>query len=453
MRPTPVQEFADWVGGKAFGFAPESVVSSFALDSNSVKSGDLFLAIRGERVDGHSFIQAVLAAGAVGSLVEQVSPEPYILVSNLVDALAKLASHFRAEFHGPVIGITGSAGKTTTKELVASAISSMGPILKTPGNRNTEYTVPLLWAELLPGHRAAVVEMSMRGFGQVRHLAAFSKPTVAVVTNIGYAHMLQVGSRQGIADAKGELLEQLINEGIAILWHEDDFLESLKTKTSAKILTFGAENGSDCQFTEYRPLSWNSAWVAGDCCGHRWEAEIPAIGRHIALNAAAAVATAYTLGIDPALAAKELIHTQLPPMRMEIVEYQGGHILLDTYNASPPSMIAAIETLSELPVSGKRLAVIGEMKELGEYTKSAHESVGRSLAHSQIERVIFYGSAAEISLSTAVQSGMASDVLSLAYSIDDVKQFLNQVQPGDAVLIKGSRSLELERALDIGGTH
>ncbi len=453
MRPTPVQVFAEWVEGEAVGFAPEAVISDFALDSNSVKPGDLFLAIRGERVDGHSFIPSVLASGAVGSLVERASPEPYILVPNLVDALAKLASHFRSNFRGPVIGITGSAGKTTTKEFIGSAIRSLGPILITMGNRNTEYTVPLLWADLDPGHQAAVVEMSMRGFGQIRHLAEFSKPTVAVVTNIGYAHMLQVGSRQGIADAKGELLEQLTKDGIAILWHEDDYLESLKSKTDARILTFGALEGADCRFTEYHPLSWNTAKVAGDCLGHRWEAEIPAVGRHIALNAAAAISTAFALGIDPGLAAKELVHTQLPPMRMEIVEFQGGHVLLDTYNASPPSMIAAIETLSELPVQGHRLAVIGEMKELGEFTDAAHESVGKSLAASQIEQVMFYGSATEISLASALRSGMRKESLSMATSIDDVKQFLSQVEPGDAVLIKGSRSLELERALDLGGTH
>lgn len=453
MIPVRVAEFAKWLGGEATGFDPNDVIQSFALDSNSVRSGDLFLAIKGERVDGHNFVPQALAHGAIGSLVEREVHGPSIRVPNLVEALAKMANNYRHRFYGPVIGITGSAGKTTTKEFVAAAVSSKGPILKTAGNRNTEYTVPLLWAELTPQDQVAVVEMSMRGFGQVAHLAAFSEPQIGLITNIGYAHMLQVGSREGIADAKGELLEALPESGVAILWHEDDYLDRLKSKTQAKVLTFGVNDGADCRILGYRPLNWTSCIVEGTCMGTQWSARVPAVGRHIAINAAAAVLAAQVVGVDPVTAGQYLGNAVLPPMRMEVVEREGATYLLDTYNASPPSMIAAIETLSELPAIGKRRAVIGEMKELGVFTIDAHCRVGEALAKSQITELLLYGEATQDTYSAAIRSGFPESMITVANSIEEVATFLRRSEAGDVVLIKGSRSLELERALDWRTSH
>ena len=449
MKPTPVKEFAEWVGGEAVGFDPTVVISTFALDSNAIQAGDLFLAIKGSKFDGHDFVPQALSSGAVGTLAERHVPGPHILVENLVQALAKLATHFRSGFEGPVVGVTGSAGKTTTKEFVASALSPLGPILKNPGNRNSEYTSPLLWTDLQPGHQAVVVEMAMRGFGQIAHLASFSKPTVGLVTNIGYAHMEMVESRFGITMAKGELLDVLPSYGAAVLWFEDDMLEWLRIWAASEVLTFGYEDGADCRITEYQAIDWHSAIVAGSCNGMRWETKMPAVGRHIALNVAAAVLVAAVLGIDPERAAAQIEHSVLPPMRMEVVERDGATILLDTYNASPPSMIAAIQTLADLPAQGRRLAVIGEMRELGQYTENAHRSVGAALGEAGFDRVLFYGPATALAAEEAIQNGMSPSAILMASSIEDVEQFLNQMQPGDAALIKGSRALELERALKL----
>lgn len=179
------------------------VVTGFATDNREVKPGDAFLAIAGARVDGHDFVEQALAAGASLAVVERPVDGPHIHVDNLVQALARLGASFRDSFSGPVVGITGSAGKTTTKELVASALSPLGEILKTEGNRNTEFTAPLLWPQIEPETAAVVVEMSMRGFGHIAHLAAFSRPTVGIVTNIGHSHLETVGNRDGIARAKG----------------------------------------------------------------------------------------------------------------------------------------------------------------------------------------------------------------------------------------------------------
>ena len=396
-------------------------------------------------MDGHDFVTKALAAGEIGSLVERPVEGPHILVSNLVEALARFARGKREEFFGPVIGITGSAGKTSTKEFVAAALSPLGPVLKNSGNRNTEYTSPLVWAELEPTHRAAVIEMSMRGFGQIAHLAAFSEPNIGIVTNVGHAHAEMVGSRAGIAKAKGELLEALPPTGNAILWAEDEFLDDLKARSRAPILTFGFTE-SDCQVLKYEPLSWTDCRVEGVLKGQPWAAQLSSVGRHMALNAAAAVLAAHCTGVPVQEAADALRTAVLPPMRMEVRELHGATIVIDSYNASPPSMIGAIETLTEIPAKGRKLAVIGEMRELGEQSWEGHRSVGLALARSGIDEVILVGPATEPCKDACLTGGMKQ--VRMVLSSAEVTEFLRGVQAGDVVLIKGSRALELEKALE-----
>jgi UDP-N-acetylmuramoyl-tripeptide--D-alanyl-D-alanine ligase len=451
LKSIPVEEFAKLAGGEARGFAPGAAISGFATDNREARAGDLFLAIKGERVDGHEFAGDAVVRGAVGTLAERDVPGPHIVVPNLVAALAQMASHFRGAFHGPVVGVTGSAGKTTVKEFIAAALSPLGPILKTEGNRNTEYTVPLVWAELgdrleACATKAVVVEMSMRGLGQIRHLASFSKPTIGVITNIGYSHMSEVGSREAIAEAKAELLEALPKDGVAVLWADDAYADFLRHKSPCRVVTFGFSGGvnPDCAIHHYAAKSWTSCEIAGVIDGEEWHAEPHAVGRHIALAAAAAVAVGRSAGVPPAQAAEALQTAQLPPMRMEVVELNGAKVLLDTYNAAPPSMLAAIETFTELPCEGRRLAVIGEMRELGTYTDEAHRELGRVLAGSGIDEVIFFGGPTVLSAEEARMRGM---VVHLGDSLTEVAGFLKKAGKDDAVLVKGSRSLELEKAV------
>lgn len=441
-----LRTLAEWLGAELHG-DPATVVTGFATDSGSVQPGDLFLAFKGARVDGHQFVPQALASGAAAALVSSPVDGVHLLVPNVLTALARMASHLRDGFTGPVVAITGSAGKTTTKEFVATALSPLGPILKTEGNRNSEYTSPLLWTDLEPAHRAVVVEMAMRGFGQIRHLASFSRPTVGVVTNVGFAHLEMVGSREGIADAKGELLEALPDDGTALLWYEDDFRDRLAAKTKAKVRTFGFSPAADCRITRYRVLDWDACSVQGELDGEAWEARLPAVGRHMGLNAAAAVLAAQTCGVSPQVAAEALANVALPPMRMQVVDRGGVRILLDNYNASPPSMIAALETLGELPTAGRRLAVIGEMRELGDHREAAHRSVGRALAKANVDDAILLGDSSEFIREEALRGGMPSTRISIASGIEEIREFLDRAAPGDAVLVKGSRALELERAL------
>jgi UDP-N-acetylmuramoyl-tripeptide--D-alanyl-D-alanine ligase len=439
-----LQEFAQRCGGTLNNADPNATMSGFATDSRDVHPGTLFLAIKGANVDGHEFIPQALAQGAIAALTEKSTDHPHILVDNLVYALAKFASSKRQEFNGPVIGVTGSAGKTSTKEFVSTALSPLGPILKTHGNRNTEYTVPLIWAELKPEHRAAVIEMSMRGFKQVAHLAAFSKPTIGIITNIGYAHIEMVGSREGIAEAKGELLEALPEDGFAVLPVADPYLGILIGKTSAQIRTFGFSGNAYCHISQYKPLSWTSCEVTGEINGKRWKAVLPAVGQHMALNAAAAIMAAYCAGVDPAEAAEALAKAELPPMRMEVREINGATIVLDTYNASPPSMIAALEALADLPASGRRIAIIGEMRELGEHAAEGHKAVGAEIARHHLDEVLFVGEATK----PAQEQCRAAGTHFTVGNLKDVHELLTRTGRGDVVLIKGSRALELEKALE-----
>ncbi len=442
MSPLSLGELATIVGGQAIG-ERNTLVTGFATDSNAVSSGDLFIAIRGSRVDGHDFVPAALQRGACAALVERSIKGSHIRVRSVVDALADLGRHFRSKFSGPVVGVTGSAGKTTTKEFVAAALAQCGPVLKSQGNRNTEFTSPLLWTDLTSETKAVIVEMAMRGFGQIGHLASIAKPNIGIVTNVGYAHLGQVGSREGIAMSKAELLRALPPEGTAVLWNECEFLDFLREESpEGQARTFGFEDVADCRITSYTPLGWDLCIVEGECDGKHWRAELGSVGRHVALDAAAAVLTAQVLGLDVEEAAAALSTVSLPPMRMEIRRVGGATVLLDTYNASPPSMISAIETLTDMPVKGRRMAVLGEMRELGEYTEPGHRAVGDALRRSRLDSVLFVGDGMRFAREQLGNGSYREGTLA------DAKELLNELHEGDVVLIKGSRALELERALD-----
>lgn len=442
MTPISISEFAQIVSGTAS--ASGGQITGFATDNREVKPGDLFLAIKGAKVDGHDYAADAIQRGAIAVLAERPVEASHILVSNLVDALAKLGAHFRGKFHGPVVGITGSAGKTTTKEFLASALAPLGDVLKTVGNRNTEYTAPLLWAELQPETKAVVVEMAMRGAGQIAHLASFSKPNLALITNIGYSHLEMVGDREGIAKAKAELLEALPADGIAVLPRDDDYFDFLHGYVGRRVqLTFGVHADSDCRVIDVAVDAEFGSVVKGFFADIPWQARIPVLGRHLATNAASAIATAAALGLSPQEAADALGDAELPPLRMQVLDHRGVKILLDAYNAAPPSMIAAIETLAEMPASGRRLAVIGEMKELGEHTEEAHRQIGRAIGKAGLDEVLFVGEPMKFAMDEA--AGVKSV---WAANADPARAFVESAKEGDVLLIKGSRALALERAVE-----
>jgi UDP-N-acetylmuramoyl-tripeptide--D-alanyl-D-alanine ligase len=447
MRPTKALELAQLLGAKAVGIDENTTILDIVFDSREVKANDLFVAVLGVAIDGHTFVNHAFQAGASAVLVERPVSVPHLLVDNVVQALAKMAKAKRDEFSGPVVAITGSNGKTITKEFVASSLSPLGPVVSTPGNRNTEFTAPLLMLELEADTAALVVEMGMRGFGQIAHLASFTQPTIGIITNIGFSHLESVGNRAGIAKAKGELLEALPSDGVAILWQGDLFLDVLKLRAAGRrVVTFGFTEGANCQIHSYSAKSWRESEVRGSMDGQAWHCELPIVGRHIALNAAAAIAAAVVVGVPAAEAAASLQSASIPPMRMQVLEWNGATLVLDAYNASPNSVVAAIETMHEV-ATGRKLAVIGEMKELGESHEEGHRMVGRALTTYGVDQTVFLGEATEHAWNEMLANGASADRFQIAEGYEQVTEFLRGVQPGDTVLIKGSRAVQLEQAL------
>ncbi len=454
MRPFAIEEFARIVGGEPLGVAESATFAGFSLDSREVPPGSLFIAIRGANVDGHAFAGDALKAGAAACLVERPIDGACVRVPSVVMALARFARHFRERFEGPVVGVTGSVGKTSTKEFLAAALSPLGRVAKTEGNRNTEYTAPLLWPELEGDEAAVVAEMAMRGFGQIAHLTLFSRPTVGVITNIGQAHLETVGSREGIARAKSELFKALPLEGLAVAWAEDDFLAVLRKAAPCPFATFGESEGADARLLERRAMEGGRTWARFRIDGDEIEATIPALGRHMALNAAAALLVGSRLidrrAVEFWQVVQALGSAKLPPMRMEVRKIGEVTILLDAYNAAPSSFAAALEALAELPCEGRRWVVMGEMKELGAESEAGHREVGRLIAEAGVAGAVFLGEATGWARDEAIRFGMNAASLQVAENLEELRAFLSSREPGDVVLVKGSRAMELERALPKG---
>ena len=288
--------------------------------------------------------------------------------------------------------------------------------------------------------------MGMRGFGQIAHLATFNKPTIGVVTNIGYSHVELVENREGIAKAKGEMLVALPVDGVAVLFSEDEYLGNLiAIAGDRKIRTFGSGGNADCQITGYDPLNWTSAQVEGVLDGKKWSLTMPTVGRHIANNVAAAILAATEAGVPLEDAAKGIESAKLPPMRMEIKEFQGATLVMDNYNSNPPAVLAAIQTLEEVPCDGQRIVVLGTMRELGNEREEGHRAVGRRLSRSKIDRIFVFGDETQYIEQEFAKRGDMSKFERID-SLDALKAKLSFAKVGDTILVKGSRSLEMERA-------
>lgn len=448
MNPIPLAEFARLVGGQLVGGQGNDSITSFATDNRDVLPGSLFLAIKGSRVDGHDFVEDALSRGAIGSIVERPVSGPHILVPSLVDGLARFASTMRARYSGPVIGITGSNGKTSCKEFLAAALSPLGNVVKNPGNKNSELTSPLVWAEVDGATKSVVVEMAMRGFGQIDHLAAMHKPSHGIITMIGTAHAEMVGGREGIARAKSEMLTHVDPQGCVALWAEDEYIDLLRNACQGRVTTFGFSPSAECRVIGYRPLDWTRSEIRGQIDGEIWHTEIQTVGKHQALNVAAAITIARELGVRLSDAADAVRHAELPPMRMQVTEWHGVNIVLDNYNASPDSTVAALKTLAEVEPDRPKYAVIGEMKELGSSSEVGHRLVGRALAQLSPDRVLLFGDETSYILEEAVELGLPTGRIAKADALAEITEFVKSLHPGDTVLIKGSRALGLESALE-----
>lgn len=425
-----------------------------STDTRAIVQGSLFIALSGERFDGHDFIVQAIENGASGIIVgrEVELPEhqtTLIRVENPRQALQDLARFHRCRFQVPLIAVTGSNGKTSTKDMIAAILSTQLRILRTEANYNNEIGLSQTLLRMNSTHEAVVVEMGMRGTGEIAELAAIARPTIGVVTNVGETHLERLGSIENIAAAKAELIEALSDTGVAVLNADDERVYAMGATTFARCVSFGRQTGADVQA---KNITQDLLGVTFDCVDGKesFSIFVPVPGMHTVYNALAAITVGRLLGLGVKEIAAGLAHYQPGKMRLNICQYGNITVIDDTYNASPLSMAAAIDVLAEL-AEGRKVAAIGDMLELGPAARAAHEQVGKHLAAIGAEVVITVGEMAGFAAEAARHQGV-SVVISCQdheQAIDELKKFL---LPGDMVLLKGSRGMQMEKLLVVFAT-
>jgi UDP-N-acetylmuramoyl-tripeptide--D-alanyl-D-alanine ligase len=420
-------------------FADRTV--EFAIDSREVREGDAFLALKGEELDGNDFVGDALANGAALVVCERelAQEAPSLQVSDSREALATLACWWRRQLGTRVIGVTGSVGKTTTKEITADVLQKVAPVLRNQANWNTDIGVPLTLLRLTSDHRWAVLEMAMRGAGQIRQLAKIAEPVIGVVTNVGQVHAELLGSMDAIAWAKSELIQELPEDGLAVLNAEDPRVSAMDKKARCRVVRYGLRASADVRATDVKSDGLEGLRFRLEAGEEAHAVRLKLAGRHNVLNAAAAAAVALAEGMPLSAVASALEHVE--PYRLRKVTGPNGSLILDdSYNASPASMRAALDLLREVP--GRHVAVIGDMRELGQYEEDAHADVGVYAAE-RAEVILGVGEKAKAIVDAAREAGHPSAHAYLNKS-DAVADLRKNLKAGDVVLVKASRALALE---------
>lgn len=451
---------------KDFG---DGAVTGVSTDTRTVKAGELFVALKGEIHDGHDHVEEAAKKGATAILVHRDVPflTPHaVRVKDTMKALGDLARYWRRKFPVPVVGVTGSNGKTTAKDLIAAVLGTRYRVLKTEGNFNNLIGLPLTIFRMRGDEDVAVFEMGMNRPGEIDRLAEVAEPSVSVITTIARAHLEGLGGLVNVAKAKGELLDRLPAGGLAVLPADNvyfDILAARARKRGARVESFGLKKGSDyralsSRMEGLRAIAFEAAWE-----GRRESFRMSVAGRHNALNALAAIAVADHFQVPVAGIKKALAGFRMGAKRMEIVSLRGGvEVINDCYNANPDSTIASLDFLHDLALwkkKGRNVVVIGEMLELGAFAKKSHEEVGRRAAQAGAGLLIAVGPHSKDVAAGARRAGLAS---SHAYALADVEEALpllkSLLRKGDLVLVKGSRGMKMERITeglktDVGATR
>lgn len=419
-------------------------------DTRVLTPGVLYIALAGERFDGHDYVQEAIRKGAAGVVISRpltfATQAAVVLVTDTRIALQDLARFHRCRFQLPLIAVTGSNGKTSTKDMIAAVLSTKLNVLRTEANFNNEIGLSQTLLRLDGSHQAAVVEMGMRGRGEIAELASIALPTIGVLTNVGETHLERLGTVENIAAAKAELIEALPASGFAVLNADDQFVQAMQQKTAAQIRTFAVDAAADVQATDIVQTiqGVSFACLEGE---NRFPVFIPLPGRHTVYNALAAITVGRLLGLDFVQIAAGLADYQPGKMRLNIRRQAEITIIDDTYNASPLSMAAAVNVLGEI-APGRKIAVIGDMLELGEASRQAHERVGVQLAKVGAAILLTVGEMAGYAAAAATLHGVA-DVVACKDHQQAVGELQKRLLPGDTLLVKGSRGMQMEKVLTV----
>jgi UDP-N-acetylmuramoyl-tripeptide--D-alanyl-D-alanine ligase len=449
MEPLPLYRVAELAETEIVRGARDIMIERVGTDSRTIKPGELFVALQGETFNAHNFLEQVAKAGAAGAIVSE-NPPPnlptdfaILRASDTLLAYQNLAGNYRKTLSLKVLAITGSNGKTSTKDFAASILGRAFRVTKTEGNFNNHVGLPRTILEATADHQFAVWELGMNHPGEIAALARIASADAAIITNVGIAHIEFMGSREGIAQEKGTLAEAIDPSGFVVLNAEDDFSASIANRTRARVIFAGIEKGT-IRVTDVQqaPRACEFTMVEG---AHRCRAQLPAPGLHMVQNAMLAVAAGRTFGVSLEECAAGLTSAPLTKARLQIREIHGVQFIDDSYNANPDSMKAALRTLMELDADGKRVAVLGRMLELGAESERGHREVGEAAATLGIDHLISIGN--DTIALAAEEAGLENSAI--AQDASDAAEMLNEiVEPGDLVLIKGSRSSRTELVLE-----
>lgn len=450
-----VKEVLEATGGALLAGSPATAFVTFSTDTRSLQPGALFFALRGERFDGHAFLAEAAARGAAGAVVAAPpgeGPRPPVLlrVRDPRHALGAVAGLWRRRHKVQVVAVTGTNGKTTTKEMAAAVLARRYRVLASPGNLNNLVGVPLALFRLAPEHEVAVLELGMSAPGEIGRLAEICEPDVGIITNVGEAHLEFLGSVEAVAAAKGEMLPFLGGDKTAILSADDPQSRPLLPRAKGRLLTFGLSGRADVRAGAIRVSKVRRTSFTLSALGGTARVRLPIPGRHNILNALAAAAAGVALGVPVKAIAAGLAAAPVQPMRMQRVSLASGGVAYnDAYNANPTSMAAALEAFAAVRGPGRTVLVLGDMLELGAHAPEAHRRVGRLAAALGPDRLIAVGGSAAALAEGARAAGLPESRIVLCREVAEAREALaGETAPGVWVFVKASRGVGLERVLE-----
>lgn len=466
MEPIGIDEALEATSGELVAGDRRGSIRSIATDTRKLKRGDFFVPLKGNIFDGHDYLDEALERGCAGGMFARAVSDAdakrwstrgavLIRVRDTLAGLQALAKRYRERFLIPLIAITGSNGKTTTKEMVVAISSGRFSVLGSEGTFNNDVGVPLTLLRLERNHSLAVLEIGMNARGEIGRLAGLAGPGIGVITNVGPAHLQFLGTIEEVAASKAELLEAMpaAGGGVAVLNCDDRYVSRMGEGFGFKVKTFGMGSGADVRGESVRPgagrVRFSMRFVRA---GRAVAVTLPVAGVHNVYNALAAAAACEELGIQPEEIAERLGAVRLPPMRMEMLDRNGITVINDAYNANPASMYAALDTLRGMAVSGKRILVMGDMLELGAAAEAAHREIGRLAPERGVDLLIAVGEQSALAAEAAREAGMsAGNVVSCRCVREAASVLGERAREGDCVLLKASRRIGLEKILDEWG--
>ena len=447
------------VNGKLLQGSETVIFRGVSINSRTIKEGELFVCIKGENFDGHDFFGDAFRKGAAGIILSDTKnlstgmlgkgESPFVIQSqNTLRALQDLASYQRSLFPFRVIAVTGTNGKSTTKEMIASIIETKYKTLKTQGNLNNHIGLPLTLLKREPEHEVGVLEMGMSAAGEIKRLAEIAKPDIGVITNISVGHLGQLKTIKEVQAAKGELFDSLRKEATAIVNADDPLVLELAKSLRIKKITYGIKEPADIQASDIRNKGNHGFTFTAKIFDQAIPVKLPQIGYCNIYNALAAFATGHSLGITGQEMNLGLKNYQQIPQRNEQIHYEGITLINDTYNANPQSMREALKTLKEINVQGKRFFIIGDMLELGPLSETAHHEIGQEIALSNVDYLVTVGSLASLAAESA-KTNVRQQLQIVKFSThDEAANYLSRkVRKGDCLLVKGSRGSKMENVV------